>query len=133
MSALTGDELQPVRVVSTPEQVREHQQAAIRILKAPAAQTNEETTVSDVMPDDLTRALAAASGVDIQADPVPNGSPSMHDLVADDLRRRRDFGLRKYGTLLQAGNGRDALRDAYDEALDLAVYLRQAIEERDSA
>jgi hypothetical protein len=33
---------------------------------------------------------------------------------------------------LQAFNGRDALRDAYEEALDLACYLRQAIAERDA-
>jgi len=28
-------------------------------------------------------------------------------------------------------NGRDALRDAYEEALDLCQYLRQALYERD--
>lgn len=33
--------------------------------------------------------------------------------------------------VLQAFNGRDVLRDAYEEALDLATYLRQCIEERD--
>jgi hypothetical protein len=54
----------------------------------------------------------------------------MHDLVAADLAERRQFGLRKYGTTLTAGNGRDALKDAYEEALDLCVYLRQALEER---
>ena len=36
----------------------------------------------------------------------------------------------EHGTPLQAHNGRDPLVDAYQEALDLAVYLRQAIEER---
>lgn len=40
-------------------------------------------------------------------------------------------GRRKYGTPLQAHNGRDPLVDAYQEALDLCVYLRQAIAERD--
>lgn len=40
------------------------------------------------------------------------------------------MGRARYGTPLQAGNGRDALVDAYQEALDLCVYLRQAIEER---
>lgn len=50
--------------------------------------------------------------------------------VDDDMRARDQEGRRKYGTPLQAGNGRDALTDAYQEALDLAVYLRQAIEER---
>lgn len=54
----------------------------------------------------------------------------MHDLVCEDMQKRKQFGLSKYGTLLQAGNGRDALQDAYDEVLDLAVYLRQAIAER---
>ena len=34
-------------------------------------------------------------------------------------------------TSLQAFNGRDALRDAYEEALDLCQYLRQALYERD--
>lgn len=36
----------------------------------------------------------------------------------------------KYGTPLQANNGRNPLIDAYQEALDLCVYLRQEIEER---
>lgn len=56
--------------------------------------------------------------------------PSMQDLVIADIEARKRVGLRKYGTLLQAGNGRDALMDAYQEALDLVMYLRQAIEER---
>jgi hypothetical protein len=54
----------------------------------------------------------------------------VHDLVAADVRDRKQLGLQRYGTLLQAGNGRDALVDAYQECLDLACYLRQAIEER---
>ena len=43
------------------------------------------------------------------------------------------MGTEKHGTPLQAFNGRDALIDAYQEVLDAAVYLRQAIEERESA
>jgi hypothetical protein len=54
----------------------------------------------------------------------------MHDLVIADVEARKQFGLSKYGVLLQAHNGRDALRDAYDEILDLAVYIRQLMEER---
>lgn len=38
-------------------------------------------------------------------------------------------GRSKYGTPLQANNGRDPLVDAYQESLDLCVYLRQAIAE----
>lgn len=44
-------------------------------------------------------------------------------------RERDRLGVRKYGTRLRAHNGRRALVDAYQEALDLAVYLRQCIEE----
>lgn len=62
--------------------------------------------------------------------PVKNDRPAIQDLVIQDIEARKSVGLRKYGTLLQAGNGRDALQDAYEEALDLCQYLRQALEER---
>ena len=48
-----------------------------------------------------------------------------------DLEQRRELGVSRYGTALQPFNGRDMLRDAYEEVLDLAVYLRGVIEERD--
>jgi hypothetical protein len=63
--------------------------------------------------------------------PTPNGRPSVQGMVIDDLTTRLRVGIQRYGTPLQAFNGRDALRDAYEEALDLACYLRQAIAERD--
>ena len=65
-----------------------------------------------------------------QPAPEPNEKPSVWDLVIADMQARDDFGRKKYGTPLQAGNGRDPLIDAYQEALDLCVYLRQKIEER---
>lgn len=61
----------------------------------------------------------------------PNEEPCMWDLVFKDMQERDQMGLRKHGTRLQPNNGRDALVDAYQEALDLTVYLRQAIFERD--
>lgn len=66
-----------------------------------------------------------------QPAPIPNDLPSMHDLVAQDMATRKNEGFMKYGCLLQPHNGRDALRDAYEEALDGAAYLRQALYERD--
>jgi hypothetical protein len=66
-----------------------------------------------------------------QPAPRPNGLPRVHDLVLTDLEGRLAQGLRTYGVPLQPHNGRDALRDAYEEAIDLAFYLRQAIFERD--
>jgi hypothetical protein len=65
-----------------------------------------------------------------QPDPIPTSGPAIADLVLADLTARKAEGIRRYGVPLQAHNGRDALQDAYEEALDLALYLRQAIEER---
>lgn len=64
-----------------------------------------------------------------QVAPVPNDGPSCHDLVIADMAERKEFGLRKYKSLLQPNNGRSMLQDAYEEVLDLAVYLRGAVEE----
>ena len=66
-----------------------------------------------------------------QPAPLANSKPAVWDLVVADMRERDAEGRRKYGVPLQPGNGRDPLVDAYQEALDLAVYLRQAIAERD--
>ena len=63
--------------------------------------------------------------------PIPNDSPAVWSLVIADMAKRDIEGMKKYNTRLQPRNGRDALTDAYQEALDLAVYLRQAIYERD--
>ena len=51
-------------------------------------------------------------------------------LVIEDLLKRKEAGIKAYGKPLHANNGRDALQDAYEEALDLAQYLKQAIDER---
>jgi hypothetical protein len=81
--------------------------------------------------------------------PVPNDGASMHDLVIGDLmdghpgartlagvvadlRDRKLLGLRRYGSLLQAFNGRDALRDLHEELEDAAVYARQCLTEAQS-
>jgi hypothetical protein len=67
-----------------------------------------------------------------QPAPVSNQSIPIWELVIEDMRQRDNDGRAKYKTPLQAFNGRDALMDAYQEALDLAVYLRQALAERES-
>lgn len=79
---------------------------------------------------DEHRALAAASGVSIEPDPIPTDAPSAHDLVIADMQARKAFGLAKYNTVLQHDNGRDHLQDAYEEVLDCAAYLRNEIEKR---
>lgn len=61
---------------------------------------------------------------------TPSGSgPDIVDLVKQDLEARAIVGEQTYGERLKAHNGRNALVDAYQEALDLAMYLRQAIQE----
>ena len=62
--------------------------------------------------------------------PAPKGSGSpILGMVLADLTNRALEGKEKYGEPLLAHNGRNPLWDAYQEALDLAMYLRQAIEE----
>ena len=68
---------------------------------------------------------------DVQQDPKPNTLPAIWPLVIAEMASRDAVGRKRYGVPLQPHNGRDALRDAFEEALDLAVYLRQVIYERD--
>ena len=63
--------------------------------------------------------------------PSPKGSGNtILGMVLADLTNRALEGKEKYGEPLLAYNGRNPLWDAYQEALDLAMYLRQAIEEQ---
>lgn len=64
-----------------------------------------------------------------QPAPKPGGI-DIWPLVLEDLRARVELGKSRYGTVLQTNNGRDVLLDAYQEAMDLVLYLRQVIEER---
>lgn len=52
----------------------------------------------------------------------------MPDWLRADMRERHDMGVKKYGTGLRVWNGRDAVTDAFQEALDLIAYARQARE-----
>lgn len=92
--------------------------------------------MSDLGPDFCDHGFAAysrpcAACGERQPDPVKNDQPALWPLVMRDMAQRDDTGRKRYGTPLQPHNGRDALRDAYEEALDLAVYIRQALYERD--
>lgn len=65
-----------------------------------------------------------------QPDPK-QGEQVVIDVVLADLRERAETGKRKYGTYLETNNGRNALWDAYQEAIDLVMYLRQALLEQE--
>lgn len=51
-------------------------------------------------------------------------------LVQADIESRVKGGEVKYGERLQSFNGRRGLQDAYEEALDMALYLMQVIVEQ---
>ncbi len=90
------------------------------------------------------------SAIEDQPPPNPNSKPAIWPLVIKDIERvgcggistrvrplliadmgaRHELGIERYGTPLQPFNGRDALIDAYQEALDLCAYMKQAAEER---
>jgi hypothetical protein len=46
------------------------------------------------------------------------------DAVYEEAGERDRMGREKYGVPLMTNNGRDSLVDAYQESMDLAVYLR---------
>lgn len=58
-------------------------------------------------------------------------SPEIYTLVQADLVGRDMVGRATYGKSLHAHDGRDTMRDAYEEALDLTQYLRKLLWERD--
>lgn len=55
-----------------------------------------------------------------------NDSPSVYDLVIEDMLRK------KHDTQPEDDNGRNPLKDAYEKMLDHLVYLKQAMIERDA-
>jgi len=88
--------------------------------------------------DELLNHVPSESLVEPEPMPMTSDSPAMWDLVVQSLqevikvaRERDQFGLNKYGTRLQAFNGRRPLVDAFQESLDQTVYLQQEIYERE--
>lgn len=61
----------------------------------------------------------------------PATGRSIWDMVIEDMRERDQIGAAKYGGPLVAHDGRRSLVDAYQEALDLAVYLKKRIVEEE--
>ena len=84
--------------------------------------------------NDVFRRFISRANKAAQHEPPPKqGKQDVADLVMVDIQARVEAGRQKYGTKLQTHNGRDALMDAYQEAIDLVMYLRQAMAERDDA
>jgi hypothetical protein len=49
------------------------------------------------------------------------------DKIISDLKNRSEIGYKKYGHYLESFNGRNSLQDAYEESLDMCMYLKQSI------
>lgn len=62
--------------------------------------------------------------------PPRTGVTDVHSAFLGLVQERYVRGLRTYGTPLQTFNGRDALRDAIEEVIDLGKYLTQEWLER---
>lgn len=58
--------------------------------------------------------------------PLPHGGREcVQDALIQEIRARKELGCQRYGSPLMTHNGRSAIRDAREEALDLTVYLMQ--------
>jgi hypothetical protein len=54
--------------------------------------------------------------------------------VCKNIKDRQQLGIRKYGRTVAGSNltERQWLQHAYEEALDMAIYLKRLIQEKDS-
>lgn len=67
-----------------------------------------------------------------QALPNP-GRDDVQARLIEAIQARREIGIQRYGSPLMTHNGRDAIQDAWEEAVDLAAYLTQMRMERNDA
>ena len=59
-------------------------------------------------------------------------SKQVWPLVIEDMKERNEMGAEKYNRYLQTDCPDDMLQHAYEEALDLAVYLKTQIEKKNN-
>jgi hypothetical protein len=75
--------------------------------------------------------VEATIGVDGKEPPPEAGGQEVLPRVIADLKKRSDFGERKYGTKLKTFNGRRTIIDWYQESLDAVMYGAQAVMEEE--
>ena len=74
--------------------------------------------------------ITERAGREGDTQPIPVASESSrraHAEMIADIAHRRDLGITRYGQPLSPFNGRDSLKDAYEEMLDLGVYIKNRI------
>jgi hypothetical protein len=57
------------------------------------------------------------------------GEQNIVTILLQEIQEKADRGAAKYGSALMSFNGRNSLVDAYQELIDLLMYLRQCVEE----
>jgi hypothetical protein len=140
----TSPHFSPVPTPSSPqEQVLRERAAAAAVMPTVPPSQRPPIPVPGMPP--MTTPQPAAQVAQEQAQPSPptaradqpvSQPPPVEDampiqiLVMQDIQARMEHGITKYGTALMPFNGRDGIQDAYEEALDLAVYIRQCVEEQ---
>lgn len=94
----------------------------------PAPVHNDLPSAHDLVAADLTPARYSTITTDDMYDGVIDMFEELAARLGKDpkqmMEARKQFGLQKYGTLLQPNNGRNHLEDALDELADALVYLR---------
>lgn len=75
--------------------------------------------------------LEAVKMTNDEATPSGGSASGIEALVCADIAKRQDIGLRKYGMTLENNPAKrlERLQHAYEESLDLPVYLRWEIEQ----
>ncbi len=63
--------------------------------------------------------------------PVYGGKVVYTELIKD-IESRAEFGRLKYGQDLMTGDGRNTIKDAYEEVLDLAMYFKKLLMEQEN-
>ena len=92
----------------------------------PIPQPDRDPVWQLVIGDTRAMLIGASAGT-----PPPGmiSSDALAAIITAEMAERDETGRQRYGTPLTTHNGRDHLVDAYQEALDLAVYMRAHIAE----
>jgi hypothetical protein len=69
--------------------------------------------------------VTTVKSVDVAVQVAASFKDLGHPGIAQDIEARIAIGERKYGKRLQSFNGRDAVKDLYDEVLDALNYAKQ--------
>lgn len=106
-----------------------------RVVRAVAARGTIQDAVTGVVP--TAESVSPPAGLrpirpGDQGYPTTNDLPSMHEKAREDIAARKELGVQRYGVALQPANGRDAIRDWYEEACDGLIYGAQVVWEQDN-